>query len=359
MDTLSNELSIGVLDLKKSKFINIYPPFIAAKFIILRLLEFFKCVIWFDIDMLITNDISELLMIDCDIAWKNDVGNLLQRIHRIFIDDPNSEKKCLQFSELKNISDKTLTPNGGLIILHDSFDYIEAINVAKKFIQKFILETNGSSIDEVSFAVIVHILKLKLYELPDNYNSTFIKSNNNTKIFHFAGNTKPWKDQFYNLICWPWRINCAEFLQITGQSSDLTFLFQNVRDEYIKIMRIIQWNNFFLKYGIDFIENAKLSLDFSREYVSFICSKFLEYRIYQTAYINRYFCIFEINNKFLSKHPIIINNIKNILLNYGDFLSEANRNGKIRLRTKIMNDSEIKSCLEWLYSQTKFIKEIC
>ena len=93
-----------------------------TRFKIFKHLREFKTVILFECDMLLTDDISELLSIDYNIAWKTDVGSTI--LGKIKYTGIPEEK--IQHLPVYSIYQKAITPNAGFVIINDNFDYESA-----------------------------------------------------------------------------------------------------------------------------------------------------------------------------------------------------------------------------------------
>lgn len=126
-------------------FLKKYSHLSYIKFFILKYLVSFETIIFLDLDILVTQNIEELFSLDCNIAWRNG-DNFKKKFYRR---DRYGQKILNKYA----ITNTTPTPNGGLVILNDNFNFISALRDAKEFLVENIFYFT-SGLDELIFAYI-------------------------------------------------------------------------------------------------------------------------------------------------------------------------------------------------------------
>ena len=186
-----------------------------TRFKIFKHLREFKTVILFECDMLLTDDISELLSIDYNIAWKTDVGSTI--LGKIKYTGIPEEK--IQHLPVYSIYQKAITPNAGFVIINDNFDYESAYLTAFNYVKNYFL-IHPFLIGEYTLAYIKHILNLKLLEVDRKiYNVTPINVTLKTKLIHFFSEYKPWKKEYIQYAFRKWIDYYFEYIKITKNKS--------------------------------------------------------------------------------------------------------------------------------------------
>ncbi|WP_346766865.1 hypothetical protein [Wielerella bovis] len=155
-------------------------------------MQYYKRVLYLDLDIIIKGDISELFTLE-GIAWRNG-----DSFHKKF------GSKLKDFSETKNIPEDTSTPNGGLIYVSDVIDWQKALRDGNDFLVKF-MDYYEAGIDELVLAWVVYQNKLKLTSLDVYTFNTFPQMYKfYTKIIHFMGVEKPWNSELMQMVYPEW-----------------------------------------------------------------------------------------------------------------------------------------------------------
>ena len=223
-DDFVNEFNINTSNKKITMFIKRYSYLAYFKFKIFDFLKEFRHILFLDLDMYITSDINELFELDSDIAWRDGL-NLLAKFTLNKVNPDGIE--YLKYADVS-----TPSPNGGLIIANDSFDYNEAYEMGKKLLREFI-HSFPSSLDELIFGIIASYNKLRVKSLDASiYNSIPMGYNLQSKIIHFIGEHKPWSVALLQGLFPGWIKNYRQFVHDTGITSDKVQEFYNIGEEY-------------------------------------------------------------------------------------------------------------------------------
>lgn len=293
------------------QFINRYSHLTYIKFKVLEQLKNYKTVLFCDLDVVIRGDLDQLFNFKEDIAWRN--GN---PFGMKFTPALRALKTTLdKVSELKGITSDFPTPNGGLVVLNDTFDYSRALAIGKEFISKYITYF-PNALDELVFAYITFKLNLKLYSLDVyTYNSFPHFCNVNTKIVHcIGGGIKPWNNAFIQAIFPEWIHSYKAFVKKTRYSSDKVKIFDNIGSAIInRVLLEDRW--FSVLNKITLPAGLSLSYDFSTELLVFKYNKFLQFEIKLMKWeFDSYFVGARITNESMAENAklnLILNEIIN------------------------------------------------
>ena len=178
------------------------------------MLEFYKNIVFLDLDMLISGSIEELFCLNCNIAWRNGA-----KIKAIF--NKYKKYKSLCAEHYPYILESYPKPNGGLFVVYDNFDYIKCYHEAveeEKVLMRCDLDV---SIDELAFAHIAYKYRLQLCELNNEiYNVETRNYTYKTIILHFWGQNKPWNNKYLQLVFMDWYRYYIKNIQDLGFTSD-------------------------------------------------------------------------------------------------------------------------------------------
>ena len=201
-----------------------------TRFNFIKYLRKFRTVILFECDMLLTNDISELLTRDYNIAWKTDGGTIASKINYTGV-----SPEIVQKLPVYDIYKKAITPNAGFIVINDNFDYEKAYSTAFEYVKKYFL-IHPFLIGEYTFGYIKHVLNLNLHEVdPQIFNVTPENVTLHTKLIHFFAEYKPWSKEYIQYAFRQWIDYYFKYVEITRCPSDLVTIFENIGQRYIKL----------------------------------------------------------------------------------------------------------------------------
>lgn len=211
INSFVNEFKFNKKDIINLQSIKIYTILTIVKFKIFNLLNDFIRVIYFDIDMLLLDDISEILSFNYNIAWRSDIDKLIAKLQYF-----NKDFKVQRNSIIFNIYSKALHPNGGFFIINDNFDYNKCLKDSFDYFCKYFL-LHPFMIDEATFSYVVYKNKLQLLELnKDIYNVNPKCLTHESKLLHFYGPYKPWQKNHLEVGYNEWIKYYKKFLITTG-----------------------------------------------------------------------------------------------------------------------------------------------
>ncbi|WP_167012999.1 glycosyltransferase [Candidatus Pantoea multigeneris] len=164
-------------------FIKRYSFLSFVKYKIFEMLDYYKAILFLDVDILILKDISAIFQHQ-GVSWRNGFS-LKEKLSR------NRVNKKFDF--LNDLDERSPAPNGGLIFVEDSIPYNEMKLIAKKFISENYANFTAH-IDEISIALPVAMLNVNLNILSSSeFNVVPEMVNNDSRIVHFVGK-KIWDD---------------------------------------------------------------------------------------------------------------------------------------------------------------------
>lgn len=209
----------------------------AIKFKIFQLLEEFNQVVFFDVDMLLTDNIDFLFdKKGFNIAWKSDgttlykkliMGGYKDEVNDLLMDYPDY--------------DKIDTPNGGFFLINSDFDYKYAYEIGKRFCIQA-CKYHPNFIDEQVFAYIAYKLNLKIYNVDGvAINATPPWHNKQSKLVHFMQQFKPWSYDLVQLFYPDWLRNYNIFTQKTGLSTNIVKNYSDIGVHLIEDMLYDYW----------------------------------------------------------------------------------------------------------------------
>ena len=221
--------------------------FVLVKLFAFKLISSYKKAIFLDADMLALKDLSDLLDIEEDIAWR-----------QVLAWNPKENYEVV----LENKDDYISAPNGGLIILNQS---IKKYNITDDKICEYyyrIKDLKRGGIDERLFSYISYKNGMKLKELKVSYNTPagdFIKGkHSDAKMIHFIGaplETKPWKSPAVYDFFPEWAKYYNKWLEIGGTGPiDIT-----KKDLYNPIYKLNYLR--FLPIFSEIIKNSRICKD--------------------------------------------------------------------------------------------------
>lgn len=356
-EDLKNEFNINKISLKIESFLKRYSHLSYIKLKALENLELFKTVLLIDLDILIKDSIEELFSLDCDIAWRN--GNTFKQ--KFCPADVRMKKKFNEISEFKDIDEKTPTPNGGLIVLNDKFNYQKAYTDGKFFLAAYI-DFFSAGIDELTFGFLCHKNNLNLLSLNSNiYNSFPQFYTNESKIIHFFGaSLKPWTNPFIQALFPEWMNNYKIFIDKTGKTYPDVQIFNNLGGDVVKPFIIRElWENFLKNANFKIPKSLHLRYDFTKEWLIFDYNSFIYYEIKLFLYEpNQYIVGMWLKGDFILTNEHLNQTIQSLINNNKNFFQIQKDTRGIYIYSKKQSIEKIFSCFEYLYSITSQIRKL-
>jgi len=275
----ASELQMEENIIKSSSFIKTYTLPTLTKFRMLKYLESYKCVIFFDTDMLILDKIDELFTGNFNIAYRLDQGSSIW--HKIKSFNSASVLKDIESNDQK-LFQKSIAPNGGLIILNDNFDYLQAYNLIKIFLKKYFPGIISNLLDEIYFSYIANYMNLNIRNLDGNvYNVIPSKITLKSKLIHFYRHYKPWKNEVIQYCFRSWIENYHKYLAISQTSSNEVKIFSNIGKDFLApCFRYNAWISLFEKNNFTYPEILKIRhYLFTKSYIDLIYDHRVKYRL--------------------------------------------------------------------------------
>lgn len=273
IDDFLKEFSIEKLSNKHNRFIKRYSHLTYVKIKIFQLLEYYKRILYMDLDMLIKGGVKELFDLDCDIAWRTGAG-FLSKFSRSNLDINKIES-------LHFVNAKTITPNCGLLFVRDTMDYESVYQLAKGFIKSYI-DCFVDSLDELAFSYVFHKKKLRLVQLNRFvYNSFTQWSRRDTKIVHFFGRyEKPWDNILIQSIYPEW----IEYYKIFSEKVKISFesvtVYNNLGYDLVAPNIFVRiWRSFLSKPDFMFPSRSVFDFNLSKDTLVFKVHENFQYEI--------------------------------------------------------------------------------
>lgn len=356
-DDFVKEFNIKKLSNLSQSFIKRYSHLSYIKLKILELLDSFKCVLLVDLDVLIMDSIDELFDLKCNIAWRN--GNTFKQ--KFCPADVRMNKKFNEIKEFKEINDITPTPNGGLVIVNDNFNYQKAYTDGKFFLAAYI-DFFSAGIDELTFGFLCHKNNLNLLSLNSNiYNSFPQFYTNESKIIHFFGaSLKPWTNPFIQALFPEWMNNYKIFIDKTGKTYPDVQIFNNLGGDVVKPFIIRElWENFLKNANFKIPKSLHLRYDFTKEWLIFDYNSFIYYEIKLFLYEpNQYIVGMWLKGDFILTNEHLNQTIQSLINNNKNFFQIQKDTRGIYIYSKKQSIEKIFSCFEYLYSITSQIRKL-
>ena len=181
--------------------------FILVKFYAYELIKIYDKVLFFDADILIRGDISELFEIEEDMAWR-----------RVLAWNPQENFK----KHLRRPNDYISSGNGGLLFFNKSISEHNIGN--KEILDAFekVKDLDRGACDETVIAMITYDKKFTIRELDaDIWNIPARRALPESKFLHFldyqSKATKPWKNLAAFLYFDDWAENYNKWIEMGGE----------------------------------------------------------------------------------------------------------------------------------------------
>lgn len=317
MDSLNNIFFDGESVIKYNDFIARYTYLCISKIILFQLLEKYEQVIFFDLDMIILDNLNEILdKKKYNIVWKSDNTNILSKI--------------MMFSKVnKDIPEydlytKIITPNGGLFILNRNFDYNLSYKIGKDFVKRCMYH-HPFLIDELTFGYIAYKNNLRVFSVNERiYNTIPAYVTSDTKLPHFYRDYKAWNSEIIQFLYPQWGKYYKKLEDITGIKSEEVKIY---KDKF----KLIGEERFY-KTWIKLIENFKFPqdlerpLDINKQSIYFKYNRNISYFIKCNFEAKSFCTVIKIDKENLDCIANIIEQVKNTTQKYTDIKTENKEN---------------------------------
>lgn len=290
--------------IENSTFVKRYTHLPFAKIKMFTLLDKYRQIIFFDLDMLILDNLDGLLSDEnSNMIWRSDNQTIFDKISR----HTKQYEKIIELELYKKIT----TPNGGLIILNRNFDYHEAFKIGKKFI-KTSLTYHPYLIDELTFGYVASKLELKVNNVNGLIYNTFPNYlTSASKLPHFLGNYKPWLSEAVQLIFPQWGRYYKKYSEITQQKNNDIKVYENT---YKLILGDKYYNTWLsLLNSFDFPESLKIDPDINKQILEIIYNDSLKYYLKCHFLFNSINIYMDIEKKFISNIDETLHHINSLL----------------------------------------------
>ena len=353
VDEFAKEFDYKREKLTSEGFFKRYTVLAAVKFKIFQHLEEFSTIIMFDLDMLLQDGMDDLLEKNFDIAWRNDGQTIRDKLRG---------KGCSDelFRELGmyDTYDKTLTPNGGFVVLKRTFDYQNAYAIGAEFLKKYSF-LHPFNIDEILFGYIGEKMGLNVYWVDEKiYNVWPNHVSIRSKLIHFMGDYKPWNCQTVQAVFKDWKINYYRYVSLTGMTSSAVVDFDNISECLLQANSSKKWDELFFKYGFIYSRELKLVSNLSNLWLVFSYYGIITYKIETDWWTIDCWCTcwLDKNNKCLPIRDYQIK-LRGIAEKNQDFVSYYEDGKRFGLRTIMKNLRYMPDFFYRLYVMTEELRK--
>ncbi len=354
LDEFAKEFGFDKKELSSKFFIQRYTVLTVIKFKIFQHLNEFSTMMLFDLDMLLLDGIDELLEKDFDIAWKSDVQTIRDKLNNWKFSDEH-----IRQINMYDLYSKTITPNGGFVIVKRNFDHQAVYNECVNYLKKYSF-AHPYSIDEIMFGYIRARMNLKpLYVDGGIYNVFPAHASRKTKLIHFLGDYKPWNKQTVQTVFRDWWTNYESYLAITNMPSEEVRDYHNVSECLLRAYYSEKWNDLFDKHKFLYPQELKLKPDLSRSVLTLSYHGVLDYKIeinWLTPVCNCSVWV-EKNNKSLPIEDIQAG-FKELAAYNSGFLSYHEDNDRFALKTTGKLLWEVPETFYHLYDMTAELRKV-
>lgn len=229
-----------------------------CKYKIIEQLEFYKKILYLDLDIVVRGDISEIFNLN-NVAWRDGFD-----FHRKF--QEAFEGKLEEVDELNSLPKGTSAPNAGLLYFCDNFNYQQAKDQGRKFIIKY-MNFFKAHIDELAISWMINYSGIEVHHLDKEiYNVLPEQSGGKAKIIHFMGASKAWSDPMMQIIFPEWLMFYKKYLAFGGGGSEKVLIKPAGKEVISGLIYMNRWREFFSDTGFVAPEGLMPKFDFSKSY---------------------------------------------------------------------------------------------
>ena len=231
------------------------------------LLAEYRTVLVLDLDVLVLDNLEALFRADCDIAWRN--GYTFYR--KLAPLEKQLGKKLHAIPDFSCFTATTASPNGGLFLVHDSFDFQKAYADSLGFIKRY-MPYLMAALDELSIGYACYKNHLSLLPLDETvYNVLLANCCAETKVIHFMGldgNAKPWKNDIVQMVFPQWMQYYRHFSESTGIFSDVVTPYEHLgRDVLTPQLHQQHWLQFLSREDFTVLPQLRLEFNFTSDHI--------------------------------------------------------------------------------------------
>lgn len=324
-------------------FLNKYSHLAWSKYKVFEQLEFYKKILFLDLDMLIKNNISTLFKIDSLIAWRSG-----QNFHGKF-----GNKKGL-VEKVSTIPTNYPSPNGGLLYATDKINFKKFCKDARDFTVQF-LDYFASGLDELAIAWAASQNNIPIHELAESeYNTLPAQYTTNTKVLHFMGEEKLWNNELLQSIFPEWIRFYTDALTLTGFSSNKVKVYDAFGVTIRKQLNEIRWFNLLKNKNLQIPNYLQLDFNFSNEWLilNFPENDSIYYEFKFSQFQSGYSVGLWIKDKFYQNDKTILSTIES-LVQQSSYISKIIDKRGIYIYTPKVDASEIPSLLRYFLKLTR------
>lgn len=327
-------------------FVKRFTHLALSKFKVFLLLDEFEQVVFFDTDMLLTDNIDSLLSKkEYNIIWKSDKTSVLYKINLIKYDTEKSRLDIKDYDTYDNID----TPNGGFFIINNNFDYQKAYDLSIQFLMRS-CKYHPCAIDEILLAYVSYILNLKILDVdPQIYNVLPENFNTNAKLLHFMKQFKPWSHKYVQLIYNKWIENYNKFREYTNISSRHVVYYNEIGNVLFANMRYDFYNQV-VKSNI-FPEKLKVSTELKNASLRLYYNNHIWFSITKLYMGPACVIHFVVLKTYVVENDIFYRSFEEFIINNKDYENVSNDEAYI-LRTKKIDVSNVQYIFDKLYEDT-------
>ena len=285
INSFADEFQIDRASIQSLRYVKRFTILTAVKFKIFHHLDDYSTVLFFDLDMLLTDRIDELIEQDFNIAWKDDRQTIRYKLNR----GGFSDEKIRDIG-MYDIYDKATTPNGGFFIVKRNFDYHAAYNVCTDFIKRFFL-VHPVSLIELAFGYMQYILGLKIHNVDGRIYNVFPPNiTSSSKLLHFICDFKPWDSTMVQYVFRDWIKNYHQYVRLTGRESEHVVFYENIHQFLLSDHYQKKWNHLLNDIGFVFPVDLRIRPNFTGAFLTFDYNNRIRYEISTLWFHPRYQC---------------------------------------------------------------------
>ena len=324
-------------------FMEKYSHLAWSKYKVFEQLEYYKKILFLDLDILIKRDLMPIFQIQTGIAWRSG-----QNFHGKF-----GDKKSL-LDKISHIPKDYPSPNGGLIYATDSFDYKKFIRDARLFTTEC-LDYFASALDELAIAWATYNNHVQLTQLNEMEFNTIPSSYAlTTRLIHFMGEEKIWNHRLLQLVFPEWMEYYKKSININGLQSDKVKFHENLGDTMRKQLNATRWHNM-LKYGnINIPEDLKLNFDFDHEWLILKYKNGIYYEFKFSQFHSGYSVGLWIRDRFYLSDKVILRKIDELVNESAVFKKTQDKRG-VYIYTNKVGIEDISSLFDYFTVRTKYL----
>lgn len=321
-------------------FLNKYSHLAWSKYKVFEQLEFYKKIVYLDLDILVKEDFSTLYQINNGIAWRSG-----QNFHGKFGHKPNL------LHEIADVPKNYPSLNGGFFYATDTIDHKKFCDDARAFTIKY-LDYFASALDELAIAWATFKNNLTLTELSElEYNTLPAQYDIGCKIVHFMGEEKLWNNELLQAIFPEWKSFYRKAEELTSFSSDKVKIYSSIGKLTRKKLNEERWFNLLRKANLNIPNYLHLEYDFSNEWLILRYKSDIYYEFKFSQFQSGYSVALWIRNKFYINDKNIKNKLSSLVENNSVLNKNEDERG-IYIYTNRVNISEVSNLFDYFISQT-------